>query len=79
MITPEIKVGDRVAYRAKFLRDIGDYSHARASMRGTVVKFVDWLAMVQWDEGCHSITAAKTWGVHIANLVHADHIHLEPA
>lgn len=30
------QIGDRVAYSAKFLRSVGDYSHESASMRGTV-------------------------------------------
>ena len=32
-----LTIGDRVAYSAKFLRSICDYSHASASKRGTVL------------------------------------------
>ncbi len=36
MKTQSFNPGDRVAYSARFLRSIADYSHASASMRGTV-------------------------------------------
>lgn len=34
------KVGDTVAYSAKFLRDIADYSHSSASKRGVITEIV---------------------------------------
>lgn len=72
MSTP-LKLGDRVAYRAQFLRNIGDYSHARASIRGTLAAEGDWLATVVWDGD------ATPRHVHIGNLVDATRLHLEPA
>lgn len=37
----KIKVGDKVAYSAKFLRSIGDFSKYSAEKRGTVEKIID--------------------------------------
>lgn len=68
------KVGDRVAYRAGFLRSICDYSHESASKRGTIVAMpLDILAEIDWDGGS---SAARR--VHVGNLWPADKIHLEP-
>lgn len=71
-----IAAGDRVAFRAAFLRSIFDYSHDSASKRGTVTETP--LAMgeralcrVAWDNG-----TIQT--VLDCNLIHADRIHLEP-
>lgn len=37
----KIKIGDKVAYAAKFLRDIGDYSKTSADKRGKVIEIVN--------------------------------------
>ena len=34
-----MKIGQDVAYSAKFLRDIADYSHKSASKRGKIVRY----------------------------------------
>lgn len=71
-----INIGDRVAYRAAFLRSIGDYSGYSASKRGTVTAIVfplhsGALLSVAWDDGFKS-------NVNSNNLIRADCIHLEP-
>lgn len=73
-----INIGDRVALSAKFLRSIGDYSHASASKRGTVVSCEgtdSWrLLGIEWDgdvDGPRHVLDK--------NLVRAARIHLEPA
>lgn len=66
-----IEVGSRVAYKAQFLRDTGDYSHARSSLRGTVMGVNDGLVTVKWS----GVNGYRN--VWIGNLVPADHIHLE--
>ena len=71
-----MKQYDRVAYAAKFLRSIFDYSHERASLRGTVMhvedRYAPYLVYVEWDDGTARYVCA-------ANLVAADRIHLELA
>jgi hypothetical protein len=73
---PKFEQGDRIAYRAAFLRSIGDYSHASASRRGVVLNAhpAAWshLLDVQWDDGSSS-------PVNAANVLLADRVHLEPA
>ena len=72
-----ITIGSRVAFRASFLRSIGDYSHAAASRRGTVVGLqglgINTLVLVGWDE------AEYPSGALACNLILADRIALEPA
>jgi hypothetical protein len=72
----KFSIGDRIAYRAAFLRSIGDYSHASASRRGTVMNAHPsaWphLLDVQWDDGHAS-------PVNASNVLLASRIHLEPA
>ena len=34
----QLKIGDVVAYRAKFLKDIADFSYKSASKRGKITK-----------------------------------------
>jgi hypothetical protein len=74
--TTIINVGDRVAFAAKFLRSIGDYTYDTAQRRGTVIaitKGTGWeLARIRWDHGVEQ-------SVNPRNLIRADHIHLEPA
>lgn len=78
------KVGDRVAYRAAFLRSIGDYSYDSASMRGTVVEVdpkpfrpgVQYMK-VQWDGA--ELAYESSYGVLSTHILLADRIHLEPA
>jgi len=76
------KIGNRVAYRASFLRSIGDYSYDSASMRGTVV-FVDpkpfrsganqqQYLKIRWDYQDFDAGALSS------NLILANQIHLEP-
>lgn len=45
-----MKPGDRVAFKASFLRSVGDYTR---DPRGTVVQ-VDFLVTVDWDSGHRS-------------------------
>jgi hypothetical protein len=72
------KVGDRVAYTAKFLRSICDYSYDSASMRGTVkaigTKLTNgYVLEVQWDKySTPSMVLDKC-------LILKDRLHLEPA
>lgn len=71
--------GDRVAYRAAFLRSIGDRTHATASRRGTVIKpeaYPGWksFAAVRWDDR----SDAEPTPVNVTNLVLANRHHLEP-
>lgn len=68
-----MKAGDRVAFRARFLRSICDYSAESANRRGTVLNVSsDWLLTVAWDNG--DVTK-----VLASNVIEADRIHLEPA
>lgn len=75
--TPHIfKEGDRVAYRAAFLRSIGDYSYDMAQRRGVVLDATELhkhqLLQVLWGDG-------RKGGVLSCNVILADRIHLEPA
>lgn len=36
----QLNIGDIVAYKAKFLKDIADFSHKSASKRGKVTKII---------------------------------------
>lgn len=72
--------GDRVAYRASFLRQIGDYSFDAASRRGVVVEVQEGdkfrpipRVVVRWDD----LDEDRTVGIGV--LIRADRIHLEPA
>lgn len=70
--------GDRIAYRAAFLRSIVDYSAASAERRATVLDanpaglgapFLE----IQWDDrGAPSL-------INVNNVLLADRRHLEPA
>jgi hypothetical protein len=72
------KVGDRIAYTAKFLRSIGDYSYESASLRGTVLNIGSKLTKgyvleVQWDRySTPSMVLDQC-------LILKDRLHLEPA
>jgi hypothetical protein len=70
---PGFKEGDRVAYRAEFLRSIGDYSYERAQARGVVSgpKVHNVLIPVLWDDG-------EERHVHEANIWPADKLWIEP-
>jgi len=63
--------GARVAYSAKFLRQIGDYSHASASMRGTVQSLrpmahsKNYYVKIKWDHDDDELRA----GALSCNLV----------
>lgn len=77
----DFSVGQRVAYRAAFLRSIMDYSYDSASLRGTIKGLeilytshdMPRVVLVKWD----GIT--KSSRVLECNLIAADRIHLEPA
>ena len=75
------KKSDRAAYAARFLRSIGDYSHASASMRGTVtsVKLVAGMkspiVKVAWDNA----PADPDAGALACNLVHVTGLAAEAA
>lgn len=72
-----INVGDRVAYRAAYMRSIGSYSYDLASRRGVVKSVVIPLhnghavVAVHWDDGFGA-------NINTANLIRADKLHLEP-
>jgi hypothetical protein len=73
-----LNVGDRVAYSAKFLRSICDYSHDSASMRGTVTKLTSYghscmIAGIKWDNDNDELRA----GANVANLVRVANIAAE--
>lgn len=71
--TMQLDEGDRVAYRACFLRSIGDYSAQLADRRGKLSGHTCGpLVEVLWDDGHEGM-------VHNANLIRADRIHLEPS
>ena len=59
----QFTTGDRVAYSAKFLRSIGDYSHGSASMRGTVTGVREIRGMkfpivsIKWDHDSDPLRA----------------------
>lgn len=73
-------VGTRVAFSRAWLRSVGDYSYATASLRGVITDVTHLgsldIATVVWD----AIDARVPGGAHIniANLVSEDRIHLEP-
>lgn len=73
------QVGDRVAYAAKFLRSIADYSHQSASMRGTVTAVKQYGGMkfpvvsVKWDNETDELRA----GALACNLVKVAQIAAE--
>jgi len=73
------KIGDRVAYKASFLRSIGDYSYDSASMRGTVaevfpeVRRGQQVLSIKWD-GDQEVRGSLS-----GNLILKDRLHLEPA
>ncbi len=72
-------VGDRVAYSAKFLRSICDYSHESASKRGTVTKIKNYGSMthvgIDWDNDKDELHA----GAAACNLVRVSQIAVEAA
>lgn len=77
----DFAIGDRVAYAARFLRAIGDYSHDSASLRGSIVAIerlytshnMPRVISVQWDNVPHLGHILE------CNLVKANQNHLEPA
>lgn len=81
MKTNALQVGDRVAYSAKFLRSIGDYSHQSASMRGTVqglrpmAHSKNVLVKIKWDNDDDELRA----GALSCNLVRVEKIAAESA
>lgn len=88
MMKDLFSIGDRVAYRAAFLRFLLDYSYASASRRGTVVDPEAFpgdphFVRIQWDDK-HRVGAGVGDGetttiICTRNIIHADRIHLEPA
>ena len=78
-MTSKFQIGDRVAYKAAFLRSIMDYSHASASRRGTVValtsvsKDLDLVDIEGWNG-----RGERNGRVLSSDLILADRIHLEP-
>jgi hypothetical protein len=80
-VNQELAIGDRIAYRAAFLRTIADYSYGSASRRGTI-KGIERLytsydmprvISVQWDDRDAPSNVLE------CNIIRADRIHLEPA
>lgn len=76
----EFKPGDRVAYSARFLRSICDYSHESASKRGTVTGVKTYgskcvIVSIDWDEDKDELRA----GANAANLVLVSRIAVEAA
>jgi hypothetical protein len=65
MVKPnKLEAGDRIAYAAKFLRNIADYSAASANRRGTFVSYdqrAPQFARVRWDDVDMAYLAAQ-WG-----------------
>ena len=77
---PNIKTGDRVAYSARFLRSICDYSHASASKRGTVTGLKTYghgftVATIKWDNDNDILTG----GANARCLVRVKDIATEAA
>ena len=77
MKTAKLIPGDRVAYSAKFLRSICDYSHDSASKRGTVLAVKDYGSMthvkIDWDDDKDEMRA----GAAACNLVKVAQIAAE--
>jgi hypothetical protein len=77
----KLKVGDRVAYSAKFLRSVADYSHRSASMRGAVLDLrplphsANQLVGVKWDNDNDGLRA----GALSCNLVSVAQLASEAA
>ena len=82
MTTPTFKVGDRIAWSAKFLRSIADYSADSANQLGTVMEIKDYglkapVLKVKWDGDDRPLE--ESCGVLATNAVLENRIHLEPA
>lgn len=79
MKNQKLNVGDRVAYSAKFLRSICDYSHESASKRGTVTSLKDYGTMthvkIDWDDDKDELRS----GAAASNLVRVQNISAEAA
>lgn len=65
------KVGQRVAYKAAFLRSCGIYSRHHADLRGPIKAIKGAVCYVAWPDG------VRPMGVLHVNLIRADRIHLE--
>ena len=80
-VNQDFAIGDRVAYRAAFLRSIFDYSHDTASRRGTIQAIerlysrhnMPRVISVLWDDRTQPSNVLE------CNLIAPDKIHLEPA
>ena len=74
-----LTIGARVAYSAKFLRSICDYSHASASKRGTVLALrpmahsKNSFVKIKWDNDDDELRA----GALSCNLVCVENIATE--
>lgn len=63
-----LKVGDRVAMSAKWLRST--QAHDWGHIKGTVYHVGDLVVAVEWDNG-------RVMGIFGSNLVPVDRMHLE--
>lgn len=73
--------GDRVAYNRNWLRSTGNFAGWAPFARGNIVELENLrgsdfiLATVRWDKGPNG--SPFEGKVNLANLVHAERIHLE--
>jgi hypothetical protein len=62
----KLNPGDRIAYSAKFLKNIGAFTGPEGFRRGTLVSIEYELARVKWDDFNYA-SAAKMYGSDYAD------------